>query len=232
MKRPLSVILLWHMHQPQYKDPANSEYILPWTYLHAVKDYYDMAAIVDEVDGARAVFNFVPSLLEQLEDYAAGTAVDPFLIHAKMDPAEMGEKERLFVITNFFAANRQRLIEPNRRYAELFQLAGDAAAGDTPRLLRQFRDQEILDLQVCFRFVSRKGAVPARVNSTIATSVRRMICHPVRSSPANETHGMNIAISTTIALAVSSCAPLSDPANTRRPSIAEGRVGAGAIVIC
>jgi len=161
MKRPLSVILLWHMHQPQYKDPANSEYILPWTYLHAVKDYYDMAAIVDEVDGARAVFNFVPSLLEQLEDYAAGTAVDPFLIHAKMDPAEMGEKERLFVITNFFAANRQRLIEPNRRYAELFQLAGDAAAGDTPRLLRQFRDQEILDLQVCF-FLAWTGEAARR----------------------------------------------------------------------
>jgi len=161
MKKPLSVILLWHMHQPQYKDPASNEYILPWTYLHGVKDYYDMAAIVDEVDGARAVFNFVPSLLEQLEDYAAGTALDPFLIHAAMDPAEMGEKERLFVISNFFAANRQRLIEPNRRYAELFQLAGDAAAGDTPRLLRQFRDQEILDLQVCF-FLAWTGEAARR----------------------------------------------------------------------
>jgi len=161
MKKPLSVILLWHMHQPQYKDPASNEYILPWTYLHGVKDYYDMAAIVDEVDGARAVFNFVPSLLEQLEDYAAGTALDPFLIHAAMDPVEMGEKERLFVISNFFAANRQRLIEPNRRYAELFQLAGDAAAGDTPRLLRQFRDQEILDLQVCF-FLAWTGEAARR----------------------------------------------------------------------
>ncbi|HXC93560.1 MAG TPA: hypothetical protein VN652_06085, partial [Geobacteraceae bacterium] len=63
MKKPLSVILMWHMHQPLYKDPVSGEYILPWTYLHAVKDYFDMAAIVDEVQGARAVFNFVPSLL-------------------------------------------------------------------------------------------------------------------------------------------------------------------------
>lgn len=161
MKNPLSVILMWHMHQPQYKDPASSEYILPWTYLHAVKDYYDMAAIVDEVDGARAVFNFVPSLLEQLADYAAGTAIDPTLIHGKMDPAAMGDKERLFVINNFFAANRQRLIEPNRRYAELFQLAGDNTTDDSARLLRQFRDQDILDLQVCF-FLAWTGEAARR----------------------------------------------------------------------
>jgi len=161
MKKSLSVILMWHMHQPLYKDPVSGEYILPWTYLHAVKDYYDMAAIVDEVDGARAVFNFVPSLLEQLEDYAAGTAFDPFLVHGRMDPAEMGEKERLFVISNFFAANRQRLIEPNRRYSELFKLAGDDAADNPARLLRQFRDQEILDLQVCF-FLAWTGEAARR----------------------------------------------------------------------
>ena len=152
---------MWHMHQPQYKDPASSEYILPWTYLHAVKDYYDMAAIVDEVDGARAVFNFVPSLLEQLEDYAAGTAIDPFLIHGKMDPSAMGKKEKLFVINNFFAANRQRLIEPNRRYAELFQLAGDNTPVDNARPLRPFRDQDILDLQVCF-FLAWTGEAARR----------------------------------------------------------------------
>lgn len=161
MKKPLSVMLLWHMHQPQYKDPHSGEYILPWTYLHAVKDYYDMAAIVDEVDGARAVFNFVPSLLEQLEEYAAGTALDPFLVHGRMDPGAMGEKERLFVINNFFAANRQRLIEPNRRYAELFRLAGDNSSDDSARLLRQFKEQELLDLQVWF-FLAWTGEAARR----------------------------------------------------------------------
>ncbi|NVN98547.1 MAG: glycoside hydrolase [Geobacteraceae bacterium] len=161
MIKPLSVILMWHMHQPQYKDPVSGEYILPWTYLHAVKDYYDMAAIVDEVEGARAVFNFVPSLLEQLEDYAAGTAIDPFLIHGKMDPSTMSDDERLFVVNNFFAANRQRLIEPNRRYAELHRLAGDNPAEDSARLLRQFRYQEILDLQVCF-FLAWTGEAARR----------------------------------------------------------------------
>ena len=81
MPNPLYITFLWHMHQPYYKDPLRGEYALPWTYLHAVKDYYDMAAIVDETPGARVVFNLVPSLLEQIRDYAAGNAADQFLLH-------------------------------------------------------------------------------------------------------------------------------------------------------
>jgi alpha-amylase/alpha-mannosidase (GH57 family) len=64
---PLYITFLWHMHQPYYRDPLTTEYLLPWTYLHAVKDYYDMAAIVEEARDVRVVFNLVPSLLEQIE---------------------------------------------------------------------------------------------------------------------------------------------------------------------
>ncbi|MEW8189284.1 MAG: hypothetical protein AB2766_08280, partial [Candidatus Thiodiazotropha endolucinida] len=40
----LQVVLCWHMHQPYYKGPDDSEYLLPWVYLHGIKDYSDMAA--------------------------------------------------------------------------------------------------------------------------------------------------------------------------------------------
>ena len=43
-KTKLKVVLCWHMHQPQYQDLISGEYLLPWTYLHAIKDYVDMAA--------------------------------------------------------------------------------------------------------------------------------------------------------------------------------------------
>jgi alpha-amylase/alpha-mannosidase (GH57 family) len=150
MTEPLYVTLLWHMHQPFYKDPVRGEYILPWTYLHAVKDYYDMAAIVDQTPGAKVVFNLVPSLLEQILDYAAGTAVDPFLARARMAPADMNEEEKLFVLENFFSANRQRMIEPHPRYLELYCLAGDGAPGAARDRLRCLDDQDLLDLQVWF----------------------------------------------------------------------------------
>ena len=73
----LKVVLCWHMHQPQYRDQLSDVYHLPWTYLHAIKDYVDMAAHLEAVPGARAVVNFAPLLLEQIEDYAR--QVDGFL---------------------------------------------------------------------------------------------------------------------------------------------------------
>ena len=172
MKQPLSVIFLWHMHQPYYKDPLRGEYILPWTYLHGIKDYYDMAAIVDEVAGARAVFNLVPSLLEQLEEYAAGQAIDPFLSRGRMHPADMGEDDRLFILENFFAANRQRLIEPVRRYFELFCLSGGDGGERARDRLRLFRDQDILDLQVCF-FLAWTGEAARRRHPALQELVRK-----------------------------------------------------------
>ena len=161
MNEPLYVSFLWHMHQPFYKDPVQGEYILPWTYLHAVKDYYDMPAIVDATPGAKVVFNLVPSLLEQILEYAAGTAVDPFLVRARMAPADMGEEDKLFVLENFFSANRKRMIEPNKRYLELYCLAGDGAAKATPERLRSLNDQDLLDLQVWF-YLSWTGEAARR----------------------------------------------------------------------
>ena len=70
----LPVVLLWHMHQPQYRDALTGEYVLPWTLLHAIKDYSDMAAHLEDNPAARAVVNFTPVLLEQLEEYAQRVA--------------------------------------------------------------------------------------------------------------------------------------------------------------
>jgi alpha-amylase/alpha-mannosidase (GH57 family) len=58
------------MHQPDYRDVLTNEYVLPWTYLHAIKDYSDMAFHLEENPKARVSFNFVPILLDQLEDYS------------------------------------------------------------------------------------------------------------------------------------------------------------------
>ncbi|RMH20180.1 MAG: glycoside hydrolase family 57, partial [Gammaproteobacteria bacterium] len=70
MSGKLSVVFCWHMHQPFYREADSGRYHLPWVYLHAMKDYTDMAAILRRVPGARSVFNFVPSLMVQIHDYA------------------------------------------------------------------------------------------------------------------------------------------------------------------
>ncbi|MBN2648033.1 MAG: glycoside hydrolase [Thiotrichales bacterium] len=65
----LQVILCWHMHQPHYRDGGDGFYRLPWVYLHALKDYTDMAWHLEQQPKAKAVVNFAPVLLEQLDDY-------------------------------------------------------------------------------------------------------------------------------------------------------------------
>src|SRR5690606_41854677 len=67
----LELVLCWHMHQPEYRDPQDGRYRKPWTWLHGIKDYTDMAAHLETVPGARAVVNFSTILLEQLADCAA-----------------------------------------------------------------------------------------------------------------------------------------------------------------
>ncbi|MCA3149891.1 MAG: hypothetical protein ING77_01775, partial [Rhodocyclaceae bacterium] len=37
MVQRLDLVLFWHMHQPDYRDAATGEFLLPWVYLHALK---------------------------------------------------------------------------------------------------------------------------------------------------------------------------------------------------
>ena len=69
-QKKIKLVLCWHMHQPHYRDGLNGEYRLPWVYLHAIKDYTDMVAHLENHSNAKVVVNFAPVLLEQLEDYA------------------------------------------------------------------------------------------------------------------------------------------------------------------
>src|SRR5215813_6313705 len=68
---PLDVLFLWHMHQPDYRDPRTGVAELPWVRLHAASAYRDMALVLREQPHVRATVNFVPSLVAQLEAVAA-----------------------------------------------------------------------------------------------------------------------------------------------------------------
>src|SRR5690348_5407164 len=120
--RPLDVVFCWHMHQPQYRRAVDDRYQLPWTYLHAIKDYPDMAWHLEQVPEARAVVNFTPVLLEQIDDYgrqfATGDFRDP-LLGALADPSSVSPQTRAHVVVALFRANRERMILRFPRYARL-----------------------------------------------------------------------------------------------------------------
>ena len=78
MTPPLSVAFVWHMHQPYYKRSRHGPFDMPWVRLHALKDYLDMVEITASYPSLHQTFNLVPSLVEQLDDYARGDFTDPY----------------------------------------------------------------------------------------------------------------------------------------------------------
>ncbi|MBI3292485.1 MAG: hypothetical protein HYZ73_06715, partial [Elusimicrobia bacterium] len=147
----LSVAFLWHQHQPYYKDVLANRYELPWVRLHATKDYYDMAALVEEYPAIRVTFNLVPSLLIQLEDYASGKATDPFLEVSLKPAGDLSFEDRLFLLRYFFMANWETMIYPQPRYRELLERRGRFVwQSELTRVQGYFHEQDYRDLQVWF----------------------------------------------------------------------------------
>jgi alpha-amylase/alpha-mannosidase (GH57 family) len=143
----LRVVLLWHQHQPYYKDLVTGEYRLPWVRLHALKDYYGMVKLLDEFPRVHQNFNLVPSLIMQIQDYVAGTAQDPFLQVAARPARDLTLEERRFALQYLFQANPVNLIGRYPRYRELWERF--RSAGDSPeRAERFFQPQDLTDLQV------------------------------------------------------------------------------------
>ena len=153
----LRVVLCWHMHQPCYQDPVTREYRQPWTYLHAIKDYSDMAAHLETQPGARAVVNFAPVLLEQLRDYGdqirrclgTGEGISDPLLDALASPVLPEDPDhRLRLIRACLRANQTRLIDRFPAYRELAALARNVLSH--PEGLRYVTDQFLADLLVWY----------------------------------------------------------------------------------
>jgi alpha-amylase/alpha-mannosidase (GH57 family) len=140
------VALLWHHHQPFYQDLITGEHILPWVRLHALKDYYGMAALMREFPDVHLTFNLVPSLLVQLESYATGQARDRLLDVGLKSAEHLTDEERSFLVANGFHAPRSRMIDAYPRYGEL--LRKREQAGAVTAAARLFAVADIRDLQV------------------------------------------------------------------------------------
>lgn len=89
----VELLFLWHHHQPDYRSPRTGVALLPWVRLHAVKDYLDMALHLERHPGVRATFNFVPALVDQLEDAVAGKS-DALFDLLRRPVTELGAEER------------------------------------------------------------------------------------------------------------------------------------------
>jgi alpha-amylase/alpha-mannosidase (GH57 family) len=142
----IRLIFLWHMHQPFYKDLITGEYRLPWVRMHALKDYYGMVKLLDEFPRVHQNFNLVPSLITQIEDYAAGTARDAWLDVVSKPSSDLTIEEKRFALTYLFQANHTHQVGRYPRYLELLDKRSKFSSVEAAA--KAFNDQDLTDLQI------------------------------------------------------------------------------------
>lgn len=153
----MKVVLCWHMHQPEYRDLATGEFQLPWTYLHAIKDYVDMAAHLEAHPDASAVVNFAPVLLDQIDAY--GVAITRYLESGAALPdsilASLVENEftkngeqRLALLKKLTRVNRKRVIERFPAFSKLAQIID--WLDQNPHAANYCSDQLLIDASVWY----------------------------------------------------------------------------------
>ncbi len=126
--------LMWHMHQPYYLDPETGESVLPWVRLHALKDYWGMAALFDDCPGMHATVNLVPSLVEQVEAYARERTWDRHLVLGLKEAATLDAAEAAWFVQEGFHAHAPTMIDPYPRYAALWRLRAAGQVFDVSAL--------------------------------------------------------------------------------------------------
>jgi alpha-amylase/alpha-mannosidase (GH57 family) len=140
------LVVLWHMHQPQYRDPETGKYVLAWTRLHGLKDYWGMVQVLAEAPQFHATFNVVPSLGMQLEEYASGKFDEPWFTLAFKPTEDLTREDKGEILARAFQLNHERLMSRWPRFVELFEWSRPAG-GAQARLTftsRDWRDIQVL----------------------------------------------------------------------------------------
>ena len=109
--------------------------------LHGAKDYLDMVQILEHYPKIHKTFNLVPSLLEQVEDYAEERVKDKYLALSYQAAQDLSPEDKTFIRNNFFSINKDKVIALFPRYYELYL---------KKERNQEFNTQDYLDLQTWF----------------------------------------------------------------------------------
>src|SRR5207248_2677896 len=116
---PLRVAFLWHQHQPYYR--AGKKFLLPWAWLHATKDYLEMAQHVERQPRMKATINFVPSLIKQIEEYLSGDGEDEVVTLLAKPSGKLTDTDKDFILEHFFLCHAPTMIYRSPRFRELYE---------------------------------------------------------------------------------------------------------------
>ncbi|MGI6250047.1 MAG: glucodextranase DOMON-like domain-containing protein [Anaerolineaceae bacterium] len=146
---PLYINITWHQHQPMYYKDEAGIYTRPWVRVHATKDYLDMVEVIAQYPGVKATINITPSLIKQLDDLSSG-AKDLYWVLAEKDAKDLTDDEKVFILSRFYDANWDHIIEVYPRYKALLDKRGGTDEKAITEAAANFTEQDFRDLQVWF----------------------------------------------------------------------------------
>src|SRR5260221_126089 len=148
--QPLHVALVWHMHQPYYRDDLSGRFMLPWARLRASKDYGRMTRLATRHPDLRITINYVPSLFEQLAAYAQGDDHDPHRELCLRRAEELTADDRRFLVTLTRGTGFPYKV---RLFAPLLALLERLRQGDADDVADQLPLGDLRDLQTFAKHV-------------------------------------------------------------------------------
>jgi alpha-amylase/alpha-mannosidase (GH57 family) len=110
---------------------------MPWVFLHAIKDYYEMPWLMSLYPGLKATFNLSASLIEQLRLYSDPLKYDAFLALWASPPSDLSASEREWIVKLCTSTQYETMVRPIERYSILYYQ-------------ESFSDDELIDLEVVF----------------------------------------------------------------------------------
>ncbi|MBU0720460.1 glycoside hydrolase [bacterium] len=125
------------MHQPDYRDGLGIMQ-MPWVFLHAIKDYYDMPWMMARHKNLKATFNITPPLIEQLKlYYTRPQDNDRFLNLWLQEPSALNEPDYQWIIKICKSAQFDTMVAPLPSFAALYKK-------------EHYNHHDFLDLEVLF----------------------------------------------------------------------------------
>lgn len=136
MKSSLNLCFFWHMHQPDYRG-NDGVMSMPWVFLHAIKDYYEMPWLLSKYKGLKASFNITAPLIEQLNLYSEPLKSDHFLKLWEMHPSKLEDEQRGRLIKTCKSTQYETMVKPMDYFRTLYNK-------------EELSDDELIDFEVVF----------------------------------------------------------------------------------
>lgn len=148
MNNGLPVMILWHLHQPLYRSPEDTDFKLPWVRKHTLREYHDMAEVIESRPEIAITVNWTPVLLQQIEEYVNGRSDQQQKLRNR--PAdELDPQEQYDFLCDAFKAHPPTIIHPYPRFQQLKEKWSQHREGSSAEeIVEAWETDEIRDIQI------------------------------------------------------------------------------------